>query len=328
MGIAVLLAIKNSPLSWLTGWSHERLHVFHRVVGYVALAMTTVHGTTYTAHFLRRGDAARLRVLEEIYGAVAGSALLALVAAGVLLRRRCYELFYVLHVSLFVAAIVFTALHQPETSKTVIVATCAVAVVWVFDRLVRLSRVLFYSYDNTATLYPLPSGGTRIVLRKAPAGTRPGQHCFVWIPKIRSVETHPFTVVGVNPLEFVVSAQNGFTRDIHDYAVANIGVSLKASVEGPYGKPVDPSPYDTVLMIAGGSGASFTFALALEMHRQANLNTSQRVLFVWVVQGLGRQMTPFPPCGNRDLLLQVVFSGTRIIWPPSAACMTSPLPSS
>lgn len=286
-----LLSLKNTPLALLTGWTYERLNVFHRVVGYVALAMVAVHGATYTAHFMHEGNATRLRVVSEIYGMVAGGSMLVLVSAGVVLRRLRYEAFYILHVSFFIAAMVFTGLHQPDVTKSIVFATVGGAGIWIIDRMIRGARVLFYSLDNSATAYPLPGGGTRIVVRRTPSIAKPGEHCFVWIPKIRLAEMHPFTIVSVEPLEFVVSSRGGFTRDLYEYAANNPGARLRASVDGPYGKRVDATAYDTVVMIAGGSGASYPVGLALEMQRRATLGAHQRVVLVWAVRDYSKDMS-------------------------------------
>lgn len=249
--------------------------------------MVSIHGATYTAYFMLQGNAARLRVVEEIYGMVAGGAMLIVVGAAVVLRGLRYEVFYALHVSFFVLAMIFIGLHQPEMSKTVIFAAITGAGVWVLDRLVRGARVLAYSYGNTATLHPLPGGGTRVVMRKTPVGARPGQHCFVWLPGIRAAEMHPFTITLTDPLGFVVSSRSGFTRDLHDHAVKHPGAPLRGSVDGPYGRRADLAPYDTVVMIAGGSGASYPLGIVHDMEQRGGLDPRQRIVFVWVVRDEG-----------------------------------------
>jgi hypothetical protein len=97
------------------------------------------------------------------------------VLAGMTLRRLKYELFYVVHLALFVVIVVTLGLHRPsfEHDKTLIV-TVLVASLWVFDRLIRLARLSYNSINNVAKVYPLPNGGTRIVLKKPMARARPG----------------------------------------------------------------------------------------------------------------------------------------------------------
>ncbi|PNH40907.1 hypothetical protein VD0004_g6122 [Verticillium dahliae] len=282
--LAVFLGLKNTPLGYLTTWSYERLNVIHQIVGYTAMAMTAVHGIAYSVYFIQRGNMARLRVQEEIYGIVAGFTMLTLVIVGFTIRRWYYELFYLVHVSFFVVTMVFIGLHQPETHKHVLIATGVGAGMWALDRLLRILRVSLYSFNNQATIHPLPHGGTRIVLRKPPIGARSGEHCFLWVPSIRSIEMHPFTIAAADPLEFVVASYDGFTRDLHKYAIQNPGASLRASVEGSYGTFPDPTSYDKVVLIAGGSGASFTVGMALNMIKHANAGSRQSVVFIWMVK--------------------------------------------
>ena len=41
--LAFLLAMKNTPLAFLTGYSHERLNVLHRWVGRVIWFWSSIH---------------------------------------------------------------------------------------------------------------------------------------------------------------------------------------------------------------------------------------------------------------------------------------------
>jgi predicted ferric reductase len=163
---------------------------------------------------------------------------------------------------------------------------------WSVDRLLRAWRLFWYSYDNRATLIPLPQGGTRIVLRRAPTRSVPGNHCFVWIPEIRAFETHPFTIVSksLNSIELVVAAYDGFTDDLHNFAVKHPGASLRASFDGPYGTvPIFSKSADKVIFIAGGSGASFTFGVALDMVRKLDNNLPKpKIEFIWTVREPGK----------------------------------------
>ncbi|GKT50949.1 ferric/cupric reductase transmembrane component 2 [Colletotrichum spaethianum] len=280
----VFLALKNTPLAYLTAWSYERLNVLHQIAGYVTMGLIIVHGATYSAYFIESGNLERLRVHEEIYGIVSGFTFLVVVLAGAVVRLWYYELSYILHVSGFAISMVLVGLHQPELSKKIIFITAVAAGIWIFDRAVRLVRVVVYSFNNTATVHPLPNGGTRIIMKKAPYGARSGEHCFLWIPKIRALEMHPFTIAAMDPLEFVINSYDGFTRDLHEYAVRHPGATLKASVEGSYGTLPNPAEYDKVILVAGGSGASFTVGMALNLLKQLTRISGQSIVFVWMVK--------------------------------------------
>ncbi|RSL74063.1 hypothetical protein BHE90_014636 [Fusarium euwallaceae] len=279
--LTVFFSLKNTPLGYLTGVSYERLNILHRISGLTTFLFVVVHAASYSSVFLDQQNAARLRVREEIFGIVAGFSLLTVVMAALTLQRRRYELFYVLHVVFFVVSLVFMSLHHPTAAERVIIAMGLAAGMWCLDRLLRVSRLIYHGINNTATLQPLPNGGTRVILNKKLLGANPGEHAFLWIPGIRRFETHPFTIARAEPLEFVVASQDGFTRDLHQYASKSPGAVLRASVEGPYGQIPDPSRYDKVVIFAGGSGGSFAFGSALRLLQATEGSDKRDVTLVW-----------------------------------------------
>lgn len=281
--IVVIFGLKNTPLAPVLARSYEGLNVLHRVAGYTTLVLVVIHASLYSSYFAGQGRPERLLERNDIFGIVAGLAFLILAFAGGVIRRWSYELFYYIHVGFWIVAIVTTALHQPKIRDKLVYAPIASAAIWGLDRLVRMTRLAVYSINNSATLTPLSNGGTRVTLLKPPMGAVAGEHCFLWIPSIRLCETHPFTIAGKGPLEFVVASYDGFTRDLHKYAVGNPGVSLRASVEGPYGAIPNAASYDKVVLVAGGSGASFTFGMALNMLEKIG-DKKKRIVFVWIVR--------------------------------------------
>ncbi|KAI1502632.1 ferric reductase NAD binding domain-containing protein [Biscogniauxia marginata] len=286
MALVVFLALKNTPLAFLTAYSYERLNVLHQISGYATLIFAIIHGSVYSNYFLSHG---RVSVLhEEVVTAaiVLGFAMFFSVLAGLLLRRFNYELFYIIHLVLFVVIVVAIGLHRPsfEQDKGLIV-TVLIAALWFSDRLIRIGRLVYNSVNNEARIYALPDGGTRIVLKKPLLRARSGKHCYVWLPKIRAFETHPFTIVAGSPMELIINTYSGFTRDLHNYAAKNSGASLKVSVEGPYGTNPDPMQFDKVVLVAGGSGATFTFGLTADMLGRMTQDSKQQVDFIWAVKG-------------------------------------------
>lgn len=115
-------------------------------------------------------------------------------------------------------------------------------------------------------------------------------HAFLWIPGVRSFQTHPFTLLSTYPAEFVIAGRDGFTSELHHKAKEHPGVKFRASFEGPYGALPDINNFDKVLLISGGSGATFTLALALEFARRTRpISTANRALqFVWTVKSKGQ----------------------------------------
>ncbi|EHA48342.1 hypothetical protein MGG_01018 [Pyricularia oryzae 70-15] len=199
-------------------------------------------------------------------------------------RLGCYELFYATHIISFIIAIVAFALHRPQFKDVILYIIIAIAGAWAIDRLIRLGRMLTNSVNQSATVHPLPDGGTRIVLSKRPLGSQAGKHCFLWIPGIRALEAHPFTMISSDPVEFVAKSYDGFTRDLHKYAVANPGGRLWASVDGPYGTFSDPMQFDKIVLIAGGSGASFVFGLATNLLERMGPESTRSIELIWAVR--------------------------------------------
>ena len=229
---------------------------------------------------------------EQQPGIVALGAMVVMLLAALFVRGRFYELFYVIHILGAAGVIVGLGKHRPDMSTGTLTFVFICAALWISDRFLRGARMAWNRPGNRATLTPLVGGGTRVAMNRPLSRAKPGVHVMLWIQKVRALETHPFTVVSVDPLELVVSACDGFTRALHQQAVKHPGISLPASVDGPYGALPDFSTYDRVVLIAGGSGASFTFAIAMDLVRYNSIESRLRIDFVWVVRDYGELIEP------------------------------------
>lgn len=281
--VTICLSIKNTPLSYIA-WSYERVNILHQVAGGTTFSFAVLHVSFYTSYFVQQGRSARLLYRDEICGMVAALCLLMLVFSAAVVRNWWYELFYYMHICSWMVGIITLGLHQPEFTKKIIFITLVVAGIWLLDRIVRLSSLAINSVSNEVTLHPLANGGTRVCVKKPPPRVASGKHCFLWIPKVRSFEMHPFTIAAVDPLEFVIASYDGFTGDLHRLASANPGVVLKGSVNGAYGTFPDALEYDTLLFVAGGSGASFTFGVVLNALKRMQPDDERKIIFVWLVK--------------------------------------------
>lgn len=183
--------------------------------------------------------------------------------------------------------LVLVGMHRPDFAKHSIIIILFTGSMWVADRALRFVKLSAFGFGNTATLTALPHGGTRVVLHKSPPRAVAGAHCFLWIPGVRAAETHPFTIVSTNPLEFTVASYDGFTRDLHDHAQKHPGAALKASIDGPYGVVPNFAVYTKVLFLAGGSGASFTLGVAADLVRKLGDSSRTTIEVVWVMKEQG-----------------------------------------
>ena len=132
----------------------------------------------------------------------------------------------------------------------------------------------------------------RLRLRRPPHfHWSPGQTAYLIMPGVSTIpfEAHPFIITsvdttrdetqgevapiaekkslgGIEPhwkeLVFFINVHGGFTRKL--CSAAEKGEKAKVFVDGPYGQPPDLIDYDTSVLIAGGSGVSFTSPLLLD----------------------------------------------------------------
>ncbi|KAF5702011.1 ferric-chelate reductase [Fusarium globosum] len=285
MGLCVFFGLKNTPLGLFASVSHSQLNILHRVVGYTTVFLLALHALVYTIHFGRQGRLVQLLKKEDLEGMGAGIAMLVLLMG--VFRHKHYELFYASHVIGFVAVVLLTALHRPNWAKKIPTVMLIIFSVWAVDRLIRLSKLFRNLVNNSATVYPLPYNGTRIVLKKhGMENSLPGSHCFLWIPGLRLIETHPFTIVSNDSsgLELVMKSHEGFTKAVDSFASRNPRTSLWASINGPYGSLPDVNNYDKLILIAGGSGAAFTFGVINRIMMQREKPAIQSIEFVWAVR--------------------------------------------
>lgn len=129
----------------------------------------------------------------------------------------------------------------------------------------------------------MTDGAVRVKLHRSLRCT-PGSHAFLWMPSLRFFESHPFTLVSNSPVEFLIREYDGYTHDLVNLARQQPGVRLRCSVDGGYGQIPDYTKFDHVVLVAGGSGASFTFALALAILKEHSTRT---IDFIWSVKRTG-----------------------------------------
>ncbi|APA15959.1 hypothetical protein sscle_15g107290 [Sclerotinia sclerotiorum 1980 UF-70] len=284
------LALKNTPLAFLTNYSYESLKVFHKLAGYGTILWSTLHAIFYVVAEAQSNSYDTLLEKDQIFGIVAGIAMLIILITSLFIYKMQYEIWYIVHVVMYLLTLITVAMHRPKISDRTVYMIFVASGVWFFDRLLRFSYLSYFFFGNFVTLTPLPNRGTQVLVHRSSKFIKSGTHAFLWIPAIRAIETHPFTVASVDDVKgttFVVAACDGFTSDLHSLAIKNPGVKLRASIDGPYGSVVDFSRYDGVIFIAGGSGGAFTFGTAIEtVHKLAkNTTTLDTIIeFIWVVR--------------------------------------------
>ncbi|KAJ5049347.1 hypothetical protein NUH16_007865 [Penicillium rubens] len=196
--------------------------------------------------------------------------------------RRYYELFYMLHITMFILIMITVGMHRPKFSTSVVIIVIFTACLWTLDRIIRGAKIFWNFFGNSLTVTALPGNALRVKLGRRMRYS-PGSHAFLWVPAIRWAESHPFTLLSSDPSEFVIRVYDGFTRDLYKAAQEFPGRSLRCSVDGAYGQIPNFKVFEKVVLVAGGSGASFTFAVALDLIEAFN-KAVKSIDFIWVVR--------------------------------------------
>ncbi|OCH90700.1 hypothetical protein OBBRIDRAFT_582310 [Obba rivulosa] len=302
--LIVALAGKNNIISFFTGIGHEKLNVLHRAAARTCLIFLWIHAICRASAGLpEKFDFSNGWMRWGATGLTAFT--LATIMSVRPVRNMFFEFFLVSHVFLVGVFMIGGYLHAREPGFGHYIWPALV--VWAFDRVLRSARLLWnnsgrFGKDKecaTANVELVSSDTIRLTLRRKLNWT-PGQHAYVILPTVSDLptEAHPFTIASIpkaldgteGPEEkdvvFLIRGRSGFTGRLRDHATQNGVCSVPAFVDGPYGCPPDLTKYTTCILIAGGSGVSYTLPLLLNLVHKARANRSQvrRVVFVWAIR--------------------------------------------
>ncbi|KAF8076261.1 FAD-binding domain-containing protein [Lyophyllum atratum] len=303
--LVVGLASKNNIISFLTGVSHEKLNVLHRASARTCLILLWMHAITRTVAGLSpQFDFSHNWVRS---GATALAAFtLATVLALRPVRHYAFEFFLVCHIVLIAIFLICGYFHAREQDCGFYIWPALM--LWALDRVLRLARVLYNNRvwtranpeHSLATVELLAEDTIRLTLRRRFMWT-PGQHAYVILPSISNLptEAHPFSIAsipehceGTDEMDvvFLIRGRTGFTERLRKHAIKNDRSSVPALLDGPYGYPPDLRGFSTCILIAGGSGVSYTLPLLLNTVRgnaRGGNSNVRRVVFVWAVRDGG-----------------------------------------
>ncbi|KAF1932779.1 uncharacterized protein M421DRAFT_416394 [Didymella exigua CBS 183.55] len=300
-----LLAAKNQPVKFLTGYSYESLNIFHRRVGEVMCFEAFLHFAGMVAFWyglLRRlgftlGRFLLNRVVLLGLLALISYELIYLTSLGSF-RKRMYEVFLALHIFLQVAGLAFLWFHH-YTSRPYVGISLAI---FFIDRLVY--RLFLKSSTHAATLTVQDDDETVLlssnwdVSTRSPAlrllshniehGWSPNEHIFITVPDLsrkHALQSHPFTIFSAAPnthhttqddqsehawftLLIRAQAESGFTKQLLNYARTHPQTRIR--LDGPYGSShaLDMlRSSSTAVLVAGGSGIAVAYPLLYSLLR-------------------------------------------------------------
>ncbi|KAG1805410.1 iron reductase [Suillus variegatus] len=266
--VVFLFATKNSILSLLLGPEngYEKLNFMHRMAGRAMFLDGCIHGSLWICNHLQYGLAI-LGPQKETSG-VASLALLCII---VLTSLRPLRRLVLTYVAFFVAICYHTLYASP----------------WIFPPLA------FYGADDAHM--------TLIRVHTCDDGWLAGQHVRLRVFfSDRVFESHPFTILSAPPSHFCLSSP-GFLLGsrkrlkINEKSEGDSGAFIQVMLDGPYGaSSVDLGLYESVFLIAGGSGVTFTLGLLDDIvGRCVKLARSQeertrRIEFTWCIGSFGQ----------------------------------------
>lgn len=324
--LIVLLAGKDNILGLLSGVGHERLNWLHRWTARALWLSATLHMGFWFRSW-DRYDYVKVKVKSDaiVQRGLAAWCILTFVflTSAAPVRNLNYELFILSHLITFAGLIAAIWLHVPEEVK-----------VWIWlpigffalDRLLRTRRLLYLNltlfhfwkrqvsgpWANLASFARLPCGVTKITVDKPAFTWKPGQHVFLSCHSIIPIQSHPFTIASLpsdGKLEFLVQAQRGGTKTLFNHVVEKEALPLtrrkdqkqltKIGIEGPYGRMRTLGQFDSVILFAGSTGATFTVPHLRHLVRSWQLGQEQSphkpraqsqgaltrsLRFVWVIK--------------------------------------------
>ncbi|GAA5965128.1 hypothetical protein JCM8115_006672 [Rhodotorula mucilaginosa] len=318
--ILFCFAGRNSVIARLTGFEYQTLRFYHMLLGAIAFILSFIHTFAYIAHYTIWQGVDHLREeFTETYfkwGIVALVFLLVNCVFGLKwLRRRSYEIFLALHVIGAALILAGTWYHRPITQSWVYAAVG----IWVAERVLRLlhhfislhGRRIFVRAPVIKAKASVVAGAIKLAVPARGLRWAPGQHCYIsfWGLELARrpwlygpTQAHPFSVANVpsdnehNELRFVMRIHDGITSALArtiEARAATAGsseVDCYISLEGPHGRCMQTSDFDTLLLIAGGSGITHPLSMLEYACAQAAIGETavRKICLVWALHRLAQ----------------------------------------
>jgi ferric-chelate reductase len=231
------------------------------------------------------------------------------------IRNLWYEFFIIQHILTFFGFIICIMLHLPPTALYSRVYVCIPIGLYILDRLIRTTR---YAWNNIrpgrATLVREHGGVTKIIVKSRQIKKwTPGSFVLLSLPRFGIMQSHPATISSIpssheGDLVFILRAHHGFTTRVFAGAstaslssmdtrkAAEVEPAAKKSsthltlIDGPYGGThLDFASFNTVILIAGSTGVTFTLPVLMDISSRAQRTKLpvREVVFVWAVKTAG-----------------------------------------
>lgn len=298
--LIVGLAAKNNIVSWFTGISYEKLNYLHRASARVCVLTSWVHWTLWVKKGLgHHGPTTDPVLFRSGVVAIIGLSLMFLTSFR-FVRHMLYETFLFVHVTMCIMFLVGCYFHFRRLRYW----AWAALIVWGFDRGLGFLRMFLVNKGwflcvpskreetSSCTCELLEGEVVRLTVRRPLFKFSPGQHAFITMPGVALAryEQHPFTIANIpnsrGDVVFLVKGQTGFTRRLINRLEADVDDQLNCYLEGPYGTPHDLNHFGSAVLIAGGTGITYSISHLMEIVRQSKAGNSAvaRVRVIWNIR--------------------------------------------
>ncbi|EGV65361.1 hypothetical protein CANTEDRAFT_119656 [Yamadazyma tenuis ATCC 10573] len=285
MPLLILFGGRNNVLQVATRWDYSSFITLHRWISRMLVILITGHSLFYS---LYTSDFYELASYDYIRWGILGtlSGLVLCVHSLLVLRRKYYEVFLLLHIVLALGFILGAYIH-------VMYLYCLwfyhfTFAVWIFDRVIRIGRLISFGFPHAHVMLLADEALKVVIPKPAEWETIPGGHVFLHFLRPSCFwQSHPFTytISPNNPNEIVVfiKVKKGVTESLYHYLQTHPGksVSIRVAVEGSYGEQTPASRYNSAMFVAGGNGIPGIFAEAVDLVRYPS---NQKVRLIWVVR--------------------------------------------
>ena len=200
------------------------------------------------------------------------------------IRRKMFEVFYFVHMTLLVGIIVGTAFHTGWMVPLFVFLTTGV------DMIIRKIYMARFRYPREASLKIVSESVVEISFPKVKGfDFNPGQYMYISIPELSSWEWHPFSISTAphqSKVSFHIRVAGNWTTALHELALHKKTVPIL--MEGPYGNfgvdVMNDKRYKMALLMSGGIGLTPMQSMFSHLiHEQSNgFRDLKKLKFVWV----------------------------------------------
>ncbi|BBM97679.1 ferric-chelate reductase [Marchantia polymorpha subsp. ruderalis] len=294
---------RGSPILRLTGVPFERAAKYHIWLGTLTLWLLAMHGTSYIVFFSFGLHQPKILLhwyphdVAVLPGWIAlGAGLLMFVTALERVRRKSFDIFFIVH-HLYLVFLVFFVFHVAVVHFYV-----APVLLFFLDRFFRM--VQSRRKVDVLSARILPSGAMELKFAK-PSSLNYYSLSFLYVlfPSVSRFEWHPFSVASspmddTNQISIYIKPLGGYTKNLHSVLLNSnkskeagtlvCPFSFKLALEGPYG---DESSfylkYKSLVLVAGGIGITPFLAILrdiLHRHRRKQQDVPCNIQLIYCVR--------------------------------------------